>query len=94
MTNLKEKILERITSMMTADNLEKYVLGTDKKTGKPRSLVDLFMNKCKKKKKKKKKDKDDGDYSYSLLSWKKKKKGKGKKGKKGKKKKKYWNMDD
>jgi hypothetical protein len=65
------KIAENIASILTSDNLQKYILGT-KKSGQPRALYDIIkdlgisVKKKKKKDKKKKHKKGKGD-SFSLF---------------------------
>lgn len=81
-TSLKENI----TQLITAENIQKYVLGSTKE-GNPRAIYDVVRDFIKPKKKKKKGKK--GKYSmvdeYAVLRKKKKKK----KGKKKKKKNKF-----
>ena len=80
---LGSKIADIVTSVLTADNVKTYLLGT-KKNGKPRAIYDIVKSQTSKKKKKKKKQDD----TYSLyLGVKKKKK------KKDKNKGKYWKFD-
>ena len=80
------KIAEIVTTVLTAENVRTYVLGT-KKNGKPRAIYDIIKTETDKKKKKKKKKKQDSTYSLFLSSKKKKKK------KNKKNKDKYWKFD-
>jgi hypothetical protein len=77
------KIADIITSVLTTQNIQTYILGT-KKSGKPRAIYDIVREETSNKKKKKKKIDD----VYSLYHGVKKKK------KKKNKKSKYWKFDD
>lgn len=84
MADEKKTIGEKITDVATAENLQKYVLGT-KKNGQPRALYDILKDftkpgkkKGKKKKHKKSKDAPISTYEVYLASKKKKKKKKSK----------------
>lgn len=66
------KVLEQIAKLITADNIQKYILGT-KKSGHPRAAYDIIKDFGKPKKKKKK----DRQPLYLTFRKKKKKKKKG-----------------
>lgn len=78
------KIVESIASMVTAENIQKYVLGTNK-AGQPRALYDVAKDIFGGKKKKKKKKNKGGNNSLDIFVSSKKKK-------KNKKKSKHWHI--
>lgn len=80
------KIAENLASMVTADNIQKYVLGTNK-NGQPRAIYDVVKDfvKGSKKKKRKKEKKSKGGNTFDLYLT-------AKKGKKKKKKNKHWHI--
>lgn len=80
------KIMDSLATIVTTDNIQKYVLGT-KKSGQPRAIYDVIRDYSSSKKKKKDKKKDRTGNSFDLYVNSKK----GKK-KKGKKKEKYWHI--
>ena len=77
------KFLDKIGEMITAENLQKYVLGTNK-SGQPRAVYDIVKDLAGGKKKKKKK-KNSGGSSFDIFV-------NAKKGKKKKKKNKHWHI--
>ena len=82
------KIAENLASMVTAENIQKYILGTNK-SGQPRALYDVvkdFVTGGKKKKKKNKEGKKSkGGNTFDLYVT-------AKKSKKKKKKNKHWHI--
>jgi hypothetical protein len=84
--NMGSKIKDSLATIITTENIQKYVLGT-KKSGQPRAIYDLvkdYVGSSKKKKKDKKKDKSGSSFDLYVKT----KKGK----KKSKKKDKYWHI--
>ena len=69
---------ETITQLVTAENIQKYVLGSTDE-GNPRAIYDVVRDFIKPKKKKKKKKKGKGSTIDQLLVLRRKKKGKKKK---------------
>ena len=83
MSEKGSKLVENLASMVTAENIQKYVLGTNK-AGQPRALYDVAKDIFGGKKKKKKKSKG-GNSSLDIFVNTKKKK-------KKKKKSKHWHI--
>lgn len=77
------KITENLAGMVTAENIQKYILGTNK-AGQPRAIYDVVKDFFGGKKKKDKK-KSKGGNTFDLYV-------KAKKGKKKKKKDKHWHI--
>lgn len=77
------KIMDSLAGMVTAENIQKYVLGTNK-LGQPRALYDVVKDLIPLKKKKKDKKKHRGGSSFDIfVNTKKKKK---------KRKNKHWHI--
>ena len=77
------RLIENLAAMVTAENIQKYILGTNK-SGQPRALYDVAKDLIPYKKKKKGKKKKSGSSSLDIFVKAKKKK--------KKKKNKHWHI--